>query len=360
MPSPRRIIGFLVLLLVIGVGIVLLTAASGDDSSKPKAKGSTTSTTPKKPKGLPEDQLCTITKEVFKNLKEQGSNAQFTEDQLKCGQKNVNFATNPEERGSAAFVHQTLKSHADVAGYLHETSPQAVATQWRVAGYLGKYPGEYARAQSGEGYVPLQFTVAVKYFGTTFFQGGAAVVENGARATGANDIVWLFFTQDGILVPGASIRADCGNSNFTAIMPLGGGSVPPITIPPPPGKCDHEVYNEILQQVFCGSPTDGPEQQPVQDNPGLVLHTPGYPGRGNLEQVDQSQQPIQGADPYKNTNKGTLTDGGGTAQPPSGISQNPDGTTDTGSTGGFAPGTGDTTPGTGTTSGPGTDPGGFS
>jgi len=161
---------------------------------------------------------------------------------IKVGKK-VNFNNHTQVRGSAAFSKVTLKSQTDIAAFLASSTPQSVAARQRLQQALSKFPGENQRALNGVGYVPIQFSVAVQYFGTTYFANNQVINEESARVAPANDILWLFFTRKGMIIPGASIRADCGNEHFTAIVPVTPStpSAPPISQPPvqPPPPVHH-------------------------------------------------------------------------------------------------------------------------
>lgn len=241
-------------------------AKSQKDCIVRKATVTTSATTPKpkaKPPVLPylskADQAA-ICKALFNPMG-------WKCNQLKMAQ-NVNFNNNPQERGAAAFSKHTLMTRSDIAAFLGGSSKDSVLARSRIKKALAAYPGEYQRALKGQGFVPIQFSLEAQYFGTTYVSNNLVLNETGARQVGPNDILWLFITQKQVIVPGASIRADCGNPHFTAIVPVHPGTpnAPPIQTPPNLKDCAKHDPNAQDDSVTCGSKLSGKEQQPVQEH----------------------------------------------------------------------------------------------
>ncbi len=226
--------------------------------------------------------------------------------EIKVGNE-VPFNDHTEVRGSAAFSGKTLRSHKDIADFL-AANPAARA---RVLSALPK--DEQSRALDGSGYVPVWFAVPAQWFGTTYHVGGQVLTEDQARSVPAHDILWLFIRKDGIPVLGASIRADCGNPNFRAIVPVRPNTppAPPINQPP----CTHNCQPPPPQSVKCpngGATTDratpcvnlnGPQKQPLQDNnPAQVAPSAGCGSPGCMQNIEQQQQPPPDGGPIMTPN----------------------------------------------------------
>lgn len=147
-----------------------------------------------------------------------------------------------EERGAGSFSNRTLKSSAEVGAFLRESTPESLAINGAVTKAIkdaGYGDIEVNRALTGDGYLPIQMINASQVLGTTYFKDGKVLEAGTWRQAGPGDVYWLYFTSDGRLIPGALVRADCGNANAKQIRTVRPGmpSAPPVENPPGEEKC---------------------------------------------------------------------------------------------------------------------------
>ena len=163
-----------------------------------------------------------------------------TPDEVKIGSQ-VDFSLDPNVRGTAAMTVKTLKTRTQVSNFLNgkfegsaDLHRRAELNRIKVAESLVNLKGELPRALNGTGYIPIQFTVGVQYFGLSYFTHDQVMIEHGARQVGPNDLLWVFVTCDGKVVLGASIRADCVNGHVTKIVVvlMSTPPAPPVSTPP--------------------------------------------------------------------------------------------------------------------------------
>jgi hypothetical protein len=208
----------------------------------------------------------------------------FQPGELAIGSNNVSFNGAPEERGTAAFSQRTLKTQADVAGFLNEDTDVSKAAKQNVVDSIRKAgfgDDEVKRALDGSGYFPIQVKTAANVLGTTYYQDGKVLEAGAWRAVGTNDVFWLFMTKDKKIVFGATVRADCGNPHLTQVVPVRPSTPPatPVEHPPTPSSnCPVPpigVPPQFWDTVHCkktgsdfGYQQDtGPQAQPLQSNP---------------------------------------------------------------------------------------------
>ncbi|HSX14387.1 MAG TPA: hypothetical protein VLE72_00550 [Candidatus Saccharimonadales bacterium] len=252
----------------------------------------------------------------------------FKPGQIKTGAAaDLNGA--PQERGIAAFTHQTIMVKPQLVAYVNGSSPESMATRQRLQQCLAPMPGEFQRALNGEGYTLVKFTVPVEIQGTTYYNQAThqVLTADGWRTVGANDGYWVFQTRNGTLVPCAIVRADCGNSRVTAIRPVPPNEAsPPPSVEVPPKKNCAIVDPDPQTAPTCGSNMSGPDQQPVQEH--HQAHVPGY-NPGGLENI-QAIQPVGSPNPAQpiahspaGNNSGSTTGGSAGADTTTGQVQGP-------------------------------------
>jgi hypothetical protein len=169
---------------------------------------------------------------------------------LVVGEGNIDWTNHTETRGLAAFSTKTLKTQADVAAFLNGSSAQSKAAKARVvAAYKGQSQSDLNNALNGSAYFPVQAKVAAQILGTTYFQDGKVLDENGQwRNVGPNDVYWLPVTTSGQIIFGAAIRADCGNPNLVKMVPQ-----TPKSPPAPPIECATNCHPQPPCKV-CSTP----------------------------------------------------------------------------------------------------------
>lgn len=307
---------------LVAVGTVFLAACSTEERVAGIANIEPTTTVVPED-GLTEEEIEALVDEAFGRMG-------FDPSEVDAGEEDVEFDGAAEERGDASFSDVTLKTREDVAEFLGGDSPESIAARERVQTALADMPGELERALSGEGYVPIQFNIAVQYFGTTYFNGSEVIDMRGARQTGEDDILWLFISREGVIVAEASIRADCGNPNFDRIVPVRPETppAPPIEQPPcPPGTVPDEENPGSCRHISIGEPdpcASHPELnidvcQPPQDNDTSGIDTGPTPGAPTEPYV-----PPPGPEPEDGTPAPPPSDGGYDSGSPDG-SGTPDG-----------------------------------
>lgn len=294
------------LLMVTLVATVMLTACGGglgtrDTASSGTKQEASTTTTKAKP------STTTTTKpvdpdDVFDQINDKFQD--FEPGQVKVGEKNVTFQGAPEERGIAAFSQRTLKTPEEVGAFLQEDTEVSRAAKERVVGAINAHgweklvallqshpkaskkekeqfaaqirkdnEEEIQRALSGEGYFPVQVTVAARVLGTTYFKDGKVLESGEWRSVGPKDVFWLFLGRDGKILFDAAIRADCGNPNITLVTPIPPGEEPPTPIekicpddgevPDENGLCPKDPEEDPLANPDIPRGPTGPGRTPV-------------------------------------------------------------------------------------------------
>lgn len=276
--------------LVVAIALVLAGCGSrGVPRAGLKPSASTVTTLAKQAKEV----LSKTTKPVNANDVANQINSTFQgfkPGQLTIGSENVKFDGAPQERGTAAFSHRTLKTPTQVGAFLNEKTPVSQAAKQRVVEAIRAYrmkqltatltaklkafmvknqklikaasaatgseakrfkamlaaklktyqterlslikaanravDAEVKRALDGSGYFPIQVGVAARVLGTTYFRNGKVFEMGEWRSVGPRDVFWLFMTMDGKIVFGATVRADCGNPHITVVTPLPVGLAP--------------------------------------------------------------------------------------------------------------------------------------
>jgi hypothetical protein len=282
----------------------LTSRKAGCTTPDPTATPTPSSTPSAKPASLTASSIDTQVGTIFKGYKP---------GELAIGSSNVDWSNHQEDRGSASFSRKTLRTPADIKAFLAGSSDQSKAAKARVVKAIkdaGYGNDEVKRALDGSGYFAVQTKVASEILGTTYFQGGKVLDEDGVwRSVGPNDVFWLFMAKDNKIVKGASLRADCANVNLTTVQPTTPSSPPaaPVscatttsngcTPTPPTPVCTSgctptippctnaggnickapQTDNCMLNGIGCTHPN--PVVQPVQENPSGVNtgKTPGAP-----------------------------------------------------------------------------------
>lgn len=151
------------------------------------------------------------------------------------GEGAVNLAAHKVDTGGAPFYNGNNVTYLDstdaIAKWLSSGTPEANTAKDRVVSAIkaaGKNDKEVNRALTGAGYIPLQLKGESQIMGGSYFVDGKFHLEDKWRQSQAGDIYWLYMTADGILVPDATLRADCGNVGAKQIR------IVKINIPPAP------------------------------------------------------------------------------------------------------------------------------
>jgi hypothetical protein len=67
------------------------------------------------------------------------------------------------------------------------------------------------RVLSGEGHMPVQALEAVTIYGNTYYKDGKVIEAEERSVPVENDYFWVYFDEQGNVIPEASARADCDN-----------------------------------------------------------------------------------------------------------------------------------------------------
>lgn len=174
------------------------------------------------------------------------------------GQGAIDKAKHKVETGGAPFYDGNNVTYLDstdaIAKWLASDDSKAKAAKERVTAAIkaaGKSDKEVRRAHSGAGYIPVQLKGESQVLGTSYYTPEGIQVMDQWRQSQAGDLYWLFITEDGMLVPDATLRADCGNPgakqirivkvNIPPAVPIGYApgkeQCPPGTVMQPNGEC---------------------------------------------------------------------------------------------------------------------------
>lgn len=183
-----------------------------------------------------------------------------TQDDINAGSAAVDKAKHTVETGGAPFYHGNnityLDSTTTIAAWLASGSPESNAAKDRVIAAVKAVGGddtEVARAMTGAGYFPVQFKGASQVMGTTYFQDGVKPVDQW-RQSQPGDIYWLYITSKGVLVPDATLRADCGNVSAKQIRVVKPGIPPAVSVSQPPGQETCTGNLELQPNGECTTP----------------------------------------------------------------------------------------------------------
>ena len=168
------------------------------------------------------------------------------------------------ETGGAPFYHGNnityLDSTATIAAWFASGSPESNAAKERVTAAIKATGGndtEVARAMTGAGYIPIQFKDASQVMGTTYFQNGIKPVDQW-RQSKPGDIYWLYITSNGVLVPDATLRGDCGNVSAKQIRIMKPGIPPAPSVSQPPGEETCPMGTVLQPNGECKPPVGQP------------------------------------------------------------------------------------------------------
>jgi len=290
------------LLMVTLVATLGLSACSGGlgnrDASSGKKQDASTTTTKAKPASTTTTTKPVDPDDIFDQVNDKFQG--FEPGQVKVGEKNVSFQGAPEERGIAAFSKRTLKTPEAVGAFLREDTDESRKAKERVIGAINAHgweklaallqahpkaskkekeqfaaqiqkdtEEEVARALSGEGYFPVQVTVAARVLGTTYYKDGKVLESGEWRSVGPEDVFWLFLGRDGKILFDAAIRADCGNPNLRLVTPIPPGERPPTPIEKPcPHQGDVPDENGVCPKHPGENPLDNPDIPRQPTGPG--------------------------------------------------------------------------------------------
>lgn len=235
--------------------------AEAAEEAEPDEPDETTTTTIEEE--VVEDALEGISDEDAKKVAEQLSETfvGYEPDEIQLG-GNMKGAGYAEERGAAAFTNRTLETKPEVCSYIAEDTVESNEAEAGVKIALETHTGEFDRISSGDcsGYLLVCAKVASQILGTSYMQDGKMLVStHGWREVGPNDCIWVYITQEYVVVPQASIRADCGNPGLTYMVPIRPGTppAPPIEVPPVEGK-DYFLIADGVQTPVAPEPVREP------------------------------------------------------------------------------------------------------
>lgn len=238
------------------------------------------------------------------------------------------------ETGGSPFYHGNNITYLDttttIAAWFASGSPESNAAKDRVTAAIkaaGGDDAEVARAMTGAGYIPIQFKAASQVMGTTYFQNGIKPVDQW-RQSQPGDIYWLYVTQKMVLVPDATLRADCGNVSAKQIRIVKPGIPPAVSVGQAPGeeKCAEGLVMQPNGEchtpppVGCQSNCAPPPPAGCQSN---CAPPPGCTSNCGLTPKDPSQDPAprgnagNGGGTNADPGPGTYVDPGQMQQPPS-------------------------------------------
>lgn len=214
------------------------------------------------------------------------------------------------ETGGAPFYHGNnityLDSTTTIAAWFASGSPESNAARDRVVAAIKATGGndtEVTRALTGAGYIPIQLKDASQVMGTTYFQDGIKPVDQW-RQSQPGDIYWLYVTSNGVLVPDATLRADCGNVSAKQIRIVKPGIPPAVGVSQPPGQ---EKCPEGLVMQPNGECTTPPPVSPPGGCQSGCAPPPGCVSNCGLEAKDPALEP---------NSRGNAGNGGGTNADP--------------------------------------------
>ena len=223
------------------------------------------------------------------------------------------------ETGGSPFYHGNnityLDTTATIAAWFASGSPESNAAKDRVTAAIkaaGGDDAEVARAMTGAGYIPIQFKAASQVMGTTYFQNGIKPVDQW-RQSQPGDIYWLYVTQKMVLVPDATLRADCGNVSAKQIRIVKPGIPPAVSVGQAPGeeKCAEGLVMQPNGECHTPPPVVGCQSNCAPPPPAGCQSDcappPGCTSNCSLTPKDPSQ------DPAPRSNAGN---GGGTNADP--------------------------------------------
>ena len=203
------------------------------------------------------------------------------EDDVLVGSKGVLAVQHDKhevETGGAPFYDGNnityMETTQDIAKYFASGAPGAKVAREHVLNAVGK--SEETRALTGAGYIPLQLKDASQILGTSYFQDGKVKTVGQWRESRPGDLYWLYITADGILIPEATLRADCFNVGAKTIRIVKPGIATAVSISRPVGKEVCPKGTVLKPNGECHVP---PPPPPPVKTPPPVVKTPPPPGK---------------------------------------------------------------------------------
>jgi hypothetical protein len=218
------------------------------------------------------------------------------QDHVAIGSDHIDWKNRVEARGTAAFSKNTLKTNKAVANFINGSSDRSKGAKSNVVASIAKVDKtEVPRALDGSGYFPLQVKDAARILGSTYYKDGKVYEMGSWRTVNPNDVFWMFMTKKGVIVPGATIRADCGNPNLKLVQ-----LITPNTPPAPPVECAenctpvHYTPKCTAGQWFnghvCLTPKD-PSQDPQSKGNVPQQAVKHHPSPDNSDEVSRPAEP---------------------------------------------------------------------
>lgn len=186
------------------------------------------------------------------------------------GENAVDPTKHTVDTGGAPFYDGNnityLDSTETIAKWFASGTPAANTAKDRVISAIkaaGKDDKEVQRALSGAGYIDIQLKGESQIMGGSYFVDGKFHQENTWRQSKAGDIYWLYVTEDGMLIPDATLRADCGNVGAKQIRIVKINIPPAVPVGLPPGKEACPDGKVVQPNGECHNPP--PPRPPVKE-----------------------------------------------------------------------------------------------
>lgn len=184
------------------------------------------------------------------------------------GEGAINPAIHKVDTGGAPFYNGNNITYLDstdaIAKWLASGAPAANTAKERIASSIkaaGKGDKEVNRALTGAGYIPIQLKGESQIMGGSYFVDGKFHQENSWRQSQAGDLYWLYITEDGMLVPDATLRADCGNVGAKQIRIVKINIPPAVPVGLPPGKEECPEGTVLQPNGECHTPPPPPVKE---------------------------------------------------------------------------------------------------